>query len=137
MSAHNLPFQINEALFHEGDSIQVETADGVIANIGGIRAAKPTDADTGWLKGAKVIVTTTNPGTYVNIGDEDSALFVLQASVEASASQAAVATTPLTVGGTYSQAEIEAIITRLAAVTTLANALRTALINNGTIKGAA
>jgi hypothetical protein len=55
----------------------------------------------------------------------------------AGASQAAVTATALTVGATYTQAEVEAVITRLAAATTLVNELRAALVEKGIIKGAA
>jgi len=53
----------------------------------------------------------------------------------AGASQAAVSTNALAVAGTYSQAEVTAIATRAAALTTLVNELRAALVEKGLIRG--
>lgn len=55
----------------------------------------------------------------------------------ASANQAEVATTALTVSNPPTQAEVQAIVTRLAAVTTLVNELRNADVEKGLIKGSA
>lgn len=49
--------------------------------------------------------------------------------------QAAVATTAFTVGGSYSQSEVTAIATRATALTVLVNELRAALVEKGLIKG--
>lgn len=51
--------------------------------------------------------------------------------------QAAVATTALTTGAIYSQAEATALATRCTALTVLVNELRAALVEKGLIKGAA
>lgn len=53
----------------------------------------------------------------------------------AGAAQAAVATSNLTISGTYSQAEIQAVVARQAAVVTLLNEIRAALVAKGLIKG--
>ena len=53
----------------------------------------------------------------------------------AGAAQAAVSTNALTVGATYSEAEVTALATRASALTVLVNELRAALVEKGLIKG--
>jgi hypothetical protein len=56
----------------------------------------------------------------------------------AGAAQAAVSSTAVpNVGGTYSQAEVNAIVARTTANTVLLNEIRAALVEKGIIKGAA
>lgn len=77
-------------------------------------------------------------GTTIGELATDKAGFHGEAVVQrAGAAQAAVSTASLTVGGSYSQSEVQALATRCAALTTLVNELRAALVEKGVIKGAA
>lgn len=55
----------------------------------------------------------------------------------AGSAQAAVSTAALTVSGSYTQAESQALATRCAALTVLVNELQAAMVEKGLIKGSA
>jgi hypothetical protein len=136
MSSHNLPFDIEGADFKAPFRAKLETEDG-FQYFFAILEDVPANTTAGYAVGATVVDVGETPGIFVNIGTVASATFVQQNAVIASAAQAAVATSALTVSGTYNQAEVTAIITRLAAAVVLVNRLRTDLIAAGIIKGAA
>lgn len=60
---------------------------------------------------------------------------VTPVSMRAGVAQAAVSTNALTAGTNYSQSEVTAVATRAAALTTLVNELRAALVEKGLILG--
>jgi hypothetical protein len=101
--------------------------------------SSPTFNGTVTLADETNVVVNATTGTKFGTATSQKLSFHNSTPVaqRAGAAQIAVPVTALTVGAGYVQAEVTAIITRLALVETLINELRAAVVEKGLIKGSA